>query len=170
MILNTRRFTVSREALRAGLADLMVPGRYQILSRNPLIIFDPAHNPEAIHELVRTLQEQYPGKKFIAVLSFMRDKEYRRMIQIIQESLTQDILYYELFDPRALPGKTIQQESGTGIPVTASPEDLQRHFSNAGEKNSVVIATGSFRLYSAVKNAAEAAGNMREAGDTTAKR
>lgn len=168
MILNTRRFTVSREALRAGLGGLRVPGRYQILSRSPLIIFDPAHNPEAILELVRTLHEQYPGKNFIAVLSFMRDKEYSSMIQIIQESLTQDILYYELFDPRGVPGKAIQQESGTDIPVTASAEDLQRHFKNAGENDSVVIATGSFRLYSAVRNAAEMAGDARSAGDATA--
>ena len=155
MILNTRGFPVSTEALRKGLGNLEIPGRYQLLSRDPVIIFDPAHNPDAVRELINTLHEQYSGKKFIAVLSFMRDKEYKRMIQEIQESLTHDIVYHELDDPRALRGKDVMEETGREVALSSSADSLRQHLHEAGEKGGIVIATGSFRLYSAMKIASE---------------
>lgn len=158
MILDSRGFIIPTIAVRQGLEGLTIPGRYQVLSRRPVIIFDPAHNPEAVTELVRTLRDQYPGKNFIAVLSFMRDKEYRSMIRIIQESLTGDIVYHELDDPRAVRGNEVNREPGN-IGISASPDDLRRIFHDARARGSIVIATGSFRLYSAVKHAAEQNGD-----------
>ncbi len=58
--LTERGFSISREAITDGLARVSWPGRFQILSRRPLVVVDGAHNPDSARTLRQSL-EQYFG-------------------------------------------------------------------------------------------------------------
>ena len=47
-VLRTRGLTLPEEAVRAGLASVTWPARFEVLSRSPLVIADGGHNPEGI--------------------------------------------------------------------------------------------------------------------------
>jgi len=62
-------------ALRKGLAHLHHPGRLEILSEQPLVIVDAAHNPQGTRALAQSLQVMLPKKKHVLVCGWLNDKD-----------------------------------------------------------------------------------------------
>lgn len=67
------RLPLDRKAIEAGLRTSFLPGRQQILDRNPEVLADVAHNAEAIEELVLRLQRE-PRRRTRAVFAMLGDK------------------------------------------------------------------------------------------------
>ena len=51
------------------------PGRWERISKRPLVILDVAHNADSAHELVRALEQAYPGTGFTVVLGVLKGKD-----------------------------------------------------------------------------------------------
>ena len=52
----------------------------EILSTEPFLMVDGAHNSNGIHALRTSLEELYPEEKFHFVMGVMADKDYEKMI------------------------------------------------------------------------------------------
>jgi len=74
---------VKEGVLRSALKDISWPGRLQVVSRKPLIIFDVSHNPPAVKTLVANLAGLYPGRKPIFLFGVLEDKDYIQMLKYI---------------------------------------------------------------------------------------
>lgn len=77
---------ISDEAIRKGLVDAVLPGRFEVLSEDPYWIIDGAHNPDAIESLCRTYADFARSNKIkrsLVIFGCMKDKNYRRMIQLM---------------------------------------------------------------------------------------
>lgn len=134
-----------------GLRDVNIPGRLQILSQNPLIIFDPAHNPAALDATLTALKEKYRDKEYNAIVSFMIDKDYSSMFKILKKHIPGKIFYYELNDMRCL---KISEEKHSkkksaydNIESVKDFEELSEMALKSLKPNSLLLVTGSFRLY-----------------------
>jgi dihydrofolate synthase/folylpolyglutamate synthase len=79
-------FTVGQGDIRKGLGALHrltgLAGRLQVIAGTPPIILDVAHNPDGAAALVEALRTISPGK-FSIVFGVVREKEYRRMIDLL---------------------------------------------------------------------------------------
>ncbi len=73
---------VSENAIRAGLAGARHYGRMQVLSRQPLIIADGAHNPDGIGSLAANLH-LYDYEKLAIVFAAKNTKDWVRMVSLI---------------------------------------------------------------------------------------
>ena len=78
-----RGFGISEDAIRAGLAQATWPGRFEVLSREPLLIVDGAHNPNGVEALVDTIRAYFPDQKINFVMGVMKDKDYHTMLRLI---------------------------------------------------------------------------------------
>ena len=67
-------------AEQAALARVSLPGRFQ---RVGAAIFDVAHNPDGARVLVRTLQTTGGTRPVVAVLSVLKDKDWRGMMAVL---------------------------------------------------------------------------------------
>lgn len=74
---------IKDEVLRLALRDISWPGRLQVVSQRPLIIFDVSHNPPAIKTLVTNLADLYPGRKPIFLFGVLKDKNYLPMLKYL---------------------------------------------------------------------------------------
>lgn len=74
---------ISEDAIRAGLARASWPGRFELLSRSPLLIVDGAHNPNGVEALVDTIRAYFPDQKINFVMGVMKDKDYHTMLRLI---------------------------------------------------------------------------------------
>jgi dihydrofolate synthase/folylpolyglutamate synthase len=70
-----RGFPVDEENIRKGLGSVRWPGRFEVVSDDPLIILDGAHNDESMEFAVNTLKENYPDRKVISIVGVMKDKD-----------------------------------------------------------------------------------------------
>ena len=78
-----RGWGITENAIRAGLARAVWPGRFEVLSRDPLLIVDGAHNPNGVEALVDTIRAYFPDQKINFVMGVMKDKDYHTMLRLI---------------------------------------------------------------------------------------
>jgi dihydrofolate synthase/folylpolyglutamate synthase len=69
------RLAVNAGAVRAGLLDVVLPGRFQVLPGRPTIVLDVAHNPHAARSLAATLGEMGYHPRTLAVFGMLADKD-----------------------------------------------------------------------------------------------
>ncbi|MGJ4745115.1 glutamate ligase domain-containing protein [Leptospira sp. SA-E8] len=123
---------------------LRPPGRLEIISNFPFIVFDPAHNPDAIRVTLASLSSAFPGKRFSILAGFLPDKE--------GESMAEKLLHYtkaQNTNLYFLDSKEFKLPEGYGsysIPAEKLSEILK-----PSDKEEGVLVLGSFRLYSYIK-------------------
>jgi dihydrofolate synthase/folylpolyglutamate synthase len=67
----------------SGLKKARWPGRMDVISKNPFILLDGAHNPQGVYALKKSLDTLYPDEKFTFIFGVLADKDYASMIQTI---------------------------------------------------------------------------------------
>lgn len=93
-------FTVPETAIRQGLCDASLPGRFQCIGKSPLIILDVAHNPHAASYLMcRLAALPYTGK-VRAVVGMLADKDIAGTLSCLRDRVQ---VWYcaSLDEPRA---------------------------------------------------------------------
>ena len=84
-ILRLGGLEIPEDAVRAGLAAARWPARFEILSSEPLIIFDGAHNPEGITAAVESIKHYFGEKKVYLLSGVLSDKDYRYIAAKVAE-------------------------------------------------------------------------------------
>lgn len=62
-------------AIRAGLAAVQWPGRFQVLGRDPVLVLDGAHNPGGARALAASLRQYFPNQPVAIVAGVLADKD-----------------------------------------------------------------------------------------------
>jgi dihydrofolate synthase/folylpolyglutamate synthase len=75
------------DAVREGLLGARMRGRMEVLSKEPLIVADAAHNPAAVKALVDSLPI-FGERQIICVFSCMKDKDYAEMLRALGERVS----------------------------------------------------------------------------------
>ena len=68
-------------AIENGIHTAVWKGRMELLSKDPFLMVDGAHNSNGIHALAESLRQLYPNEKFHFVMGVMADKDYEKMIE-----------------------------------------------------------------------------------------
>ncbi len=76
-------FDISAQHVAQGLVKTRWPGRMQILSRNPLVVLDGAHNPSAMKAMVSCLKVDFQYDRLIVALGVMEDKDLKAIVKQI---------------------------------------------------------------------------------------
>ena len=103
-----QRIPVTAQAVRNGLAMVELPGRFQIVPGEPVLVLDVAHNPHSVAALAENLDAMgfYPTTH--AVFGDMADKDLLPMLQRLNPLI--DRWYFtDLPLPRAAAAVDLQQ-------------------------------------------------------------
>jgi dihydrofolate synthase/folylpolyglutamate synthase len=142
-------------SVRAALASTAVPGRLEIISTQPLCIFDGSHNPPGMEETMHSLDQILERRRLIAVVSILSDKEASEMMRHLAPRC--DIIFAtQSSSPRALPADELAamvSELGKGPEVFIDPDPRSAIVSayRLATSNQVVLVTGSLTLISDLK-------------------
>jgi dihydrofolate synthase/folylpolyglutamate synthase len=83
-----RRVRVDQNAIKQGLQNVFVPGRFQSFEYNHIkIILDVAHNPAAAKLLARQLAETSGAGKTLAVVAMLADKDMSNTVASLLEQV-----------------------------------------------------------------------------------
>ncbi|MBE9508731.1 MAG: bifunctional folylpolyglutamate synthase/dihydrofolate synthase [Chloroflexi bacterium] len=82
-IVRQQSFCIPAEAVREGLRNVYWPGRMEILSREPLVVADGAHNPYSAQTLRKALEEWFPGKHWVLVFGASADKDVAGILRVL---------------------------------------------------------------------------------------
>lgn len=77
------RLPISAQAVRTGLALVELPGRFQVVPGQPVLVLDVAHNPHAVAALAQNLDQMGFYPRTHAVFGAMADKDLEQILQRI---------------------------------------------------------------------------------------
>ncbi len=149
-LINGRR--PADKAILAGLGKAKWPFRFEVISTDPLVIADGAHNEDAARMLHDTIKYCLAGYLIILVMGVFADKEYEKVVKILSE-VSQTIFTVETPDnPRALPAgdlakcarkyvKEVRACASIKEACELSVNEASEH--NKSEQPCAVIACGS---------------------------
>ncbi|OLS41518.1 folylpolyglutamate synthase/dihydrofolate synthase family protein [Bacillus sp. MRMR6] len=144
-------FKISDNAIRKGLKNAYWPARFEVLSENPTVIIDGAHNDEGITALVKEVSSRFTNKPIHIVFAALKDKKLDGMIS--QLDLIADKISFVSFDfPRASAAEDLLKISSSQnkLAVDDWKSYLQEEIALL-EPNDVLIVTGSLYFISEVK-------------------
>ena len=84
-ILRDKKIEINEEAIRDGLKSIVHKGRMEVIHNNPLIIFDGAHNENAMRNFIDTSKMYYKDRNKIYIFSALKRKDYSKLLKIITE-------------------------------------------------------------------------------------
>ncbi|MEG1254768.1 folylpolyglutamate synthase/dihydrofolate synthase family protein [Clostridium sp.] len=74
---------VTKESILSGLKTVKWPGRLEIMTRNPLVVLDGAHNIDGIKKLSESIDTYFKYEKLVLIIGILADKQVDEMINII---------------------------------------------------------------------------------------
>jgi len=151
------RLPVSMQAVRRGLIELELPGRFQLIPGRPALVLDVAHNPQAVAGLVDNLGDMGFHEKTIAVVGMLADKDIAGALAPLAGRV--DVWHLADLDvPRGaaaavLAAAIVAGSLGGSVECHASPEAAFAAASKQAGENDRILAFGSFYTVAAVMRA-----------------
>ena len=148
-------WNISEENIRDGLRDVSWPGRFDIVSREPLFIIDGGHNPQCIEALVKNIEDYLTGRKVVALTGVLEDKDYADMYKPVMP-LVDSFVCITPPNPRKLEAAELAAHlRGAGAQATACEtikEGVALALREAGETGAV-LCFGSLYTIGAIREA-----------------
>ena len=141
---------IPEEAILEGIKETRWSARFEILSRDPIVIYDGAHNPEGIAVATNSIKTYYPGGRVTVISGVLRDKDYISVAKMISE--VADKVYVITPDsPRALPASEYREIFlGYGVDAEEMPsiaDAVKAGVKRARECSSPLFSLGSLYTY-----------------------
>ena len=148
-VLRARGWKLEQSDVEHGLYAVHWPGRFELLSEEPLFIVDGGHNPQCAQTVRDNLLRYFPDKRRILLLGVLADKDYPELTAILNEVADEYICITPLSPKRALPAKELANFLNRYNKPVAVCDTIRDGVSLALDRSddkSVVCAVGS--LYS----------------------
>ncbi len=138
------------DAVARAAAETVVPGRLQVVARNPLTVLDGAHNPQGMAALAESLPEVTAGcAPLVAVVSILDDKDAASMLRTLLP-VCDALICTSSHNLRALPPPTLEslagQLQGPPTEIVGGPGAALARARELAGRDGAVIATGSIYL------------------------
>lgn len=144
---------VNEEFIKKGLEHTKFRGRLEIVSKDPLIIEDGAHNYSGICALCDAFKTYFANKKIIIVMAMLKDKEYEKCIKTLVPNA--DIfIATEANNPRKSTAEELSQTALKYMENVYAEPDVNKALELAISKSnseSVICVCGSLYLLGDVK-------------------
>lgn len=121
---------ITRNVIRSGLAQTVWPGRMEILSRDPLLVVDCAHNPYSAQVLAEALRQWFPQTRWLLIFGASMDKDIAGMLRALLP-LAEHVIVTRSYHPRATAPYTLADlcaELGKGAEIAV---DMERALAQA---------------------------------------
>ena len=152
-ILRGEGLAIPDSAVREGLESVTWRGRFELLSVDPPIIFDGAHNAQGIAAAVEAIRHYFGGQKVYVMTGVLQDKDYHAIARALATVagrafvLTPD-------NPRALTGEEYARLlEGLGVPSVTYPSVKEAYAAAAAQAradNVPLVCLGSLYTYASL--------------------
>ncbi len=151
------KLPVSMGAVRRGLTEVTLAGRFQFVPGRPQLILDVAHNPHAAKSLAQNLAVLPPCNHSYAVFAMLSDKDIVGVVEALSPYVD-TWLVAGLNVPRGAKVAELQQvlrqfEVGSEVLPFDTIEDAVTYAYNAAGENDRISAFGSFYTIAEVMQA-----------------
>ena len=132
--------------LRAALGTVEVPGRMEVVGRDPLVVIDGAHNPAGAAAASAALVEAFGDGPRVLVVGMLADRDPVAMLAALRADQARLVIAATASSPRALPAEAIVEaaaQAGVTAVAAGSVAEAVAQAIGAAEKGDTVFVAGS---------------------------
>ena len=130
-----------------------IQGRFEVVRKNPLLIFDAAHNAEGVKAFCDTLKQfEFDAANSVVIFGALMDKDVKQMLRFLSECASSFYVTSVKSERATSPEKIaeIGNDLGMEISITGNPvEAIKNNVAKSGGKNIFVL--GSIYLLGEIK-------------------
>lgn len=146
---------LGRDIVEAAFGGLELPGRFEIVAHEPVVVLDGAHNPPGAASAAATLDETFgSGTGVILVVGLLEGRDPAVMLDALGARSASLVIASTPPSPRAIPAEvTADAARRLGVPVEMVADvasAVDRAVAVAGEDD-VVLVTGSLYVVGAAR-------------------
>lgn len=158
------RLTISEEKIATAVSsalgnNLSIPGRFELVTKNPAIILDAAHNPDGVGAFVKTVADNYSDQPKIIINGFLKDKDFKTAVsELLKLKNTRFIITNPRNESRELNSKRLDEvfyrETGITYPNFSDPIkalDFAIKQATSEIPDAVIFVVGSFYLINPIR-------------------
>ena len=136
-----------------ALEETRWPGRLEVVSRNPLMILDGAHNPHAIKALLATLQERFADYRKEILFTCIKTKALEDMLDLLGAMPDTELTLTHFDDSRATDESVLKEAAKSrNLSYQGWQDFLEQKLTDKKEEKQIVrIVTGSLYFLSQVR-------------------
>ena len=153
---------LSDDVIGEALANVNVPGRFEIARRDPLVVLDGAHNPDGARAAAATLSEDFApsGRRFL-VVGMQSGRDVVGVLSGLEAGRADRVICCTAPTMRGIPATEVAAAAASLGAPTEAIDDVEAALDRAlelADADDVVTVTGSFTVIGAAKVALNATG------------
>jgi len=136
---------LSSTEVEMGMRRVTSPGRLEVVSLNPLVLLDGAHNPDGASRLAHVIRNDLDYDKCILVIGILEDKDVGQMLDLLLP-LASTVIVTQSGDERAMPARRMAamvEEKGYECLVMESVSEAVKFSRTLAAVTDMVCVTGS---------------------------
>lgn len=134
------------DVVREGFANVVVPGRFEVVGRHPLVVLDGAHNPDGARAAASTLDDFSVAGEHLLVVGMNKGRDPVEMLEALGARRARLVVACAVDWPRAMPVEEVAEAARTlGVEVESvrSVGDALRRASALATEDDIILVAGS---------------------------
>lgn len=149
-ILRDEGLEIPYNAVKSGIENSKWHGRFEVLRKNPTVVFDGSHNPDGIKYAAESIELYFKNSKITLLIGVMADKEYELYADMLG-GLIDRCFAVSPDNPRSLASEILAESfARKGIDSSAFDNlenGVKAAYDHAKNKDIPLIALGSLYMY-----------------------
>lgn len=140
---------VTADTIKSGVESAVNPARFEVISKDPYLIIDGAHNPDGMSTFASAVKKYLKKDKGVLIIGMLADKDSRSSLKYI-EGLFKDVYTVPINNPRAMTSKEMaslcKEYFDNVTPCENVSQVLIKALQKAKENNTHICVCGSLYL------------------------
>jgi len=147
--------SLDHDLVEEALATVELPGRFEVVGREPMVILDGGHNPDGIATVKRTLDEAFARMgSWVLVVGFLDGKDPAEMLSAIQAQDFDAVIACQPSWSRAIPAVDVASAAaslGIQAEVVADPVEAYRRARAVTSDEDLIVVAGSMYVVGSIR-------------------
>jgi len=120
--------------------------RFEVFSKNPLVIFDGAHNAAGVEELIKIVKQHFSKDEVTVLVSILKDKDRVSMFRKLNEISSSIILTSIPDNPRASTARELYDYVENKKDFEYEEDPIKAYNLALSKKRKLTVCCGSFYI------------------------
>lgn len=142
--------SLDRDLVDAALAEVELPGRFEVVGRAPTIVLDGGHNPDGLATVKQTLDEAVARVgSWVLVVGFLDGKDPLEMLEALDAADFDAVIVCKPNWSRAIPAEIVAAAAatiGVDVEIVADPIEAFRRARAVSSDEDLILVSGSMYI------------------------
>ncbi len=135
------------EVIVEALSSVSLPGRFEVVAGEPMVVLDGAHNPDSLKTVARTMRDDFPSAGRYLVVGMLGGRDPGELLLALEAPLATMVIACAPDSARAIPAADVAEAAralGCQVETIARVDDAVERALSLAEEHDAVVVTGSF--------------------------